>query len=202
MYIRFLTHYSEYLVLLFSLWPICASWLLLLSYQNCYPPNTDLIKLGNLIGVRGKRTFRDCYWGWGPTSKSDLHILCSWMCWLLLLGRWLSGSALYRELESERSAGKLSPRGGEWRKAWKCPVSGHLASVKWLRGGRGYEKQSEDLESKLLSHSSAWSLGWHLSQPRMQVSHSVHQTLAPSPQCLSALPLRPRVLFCIIILWS
>lgn len=54
---------------------------------------------------------------------------------------------------------------GEWRKAWKCPVSGHLARVKWLRSGSRYEKQSEDLESELLSHSSAWSL-------------------APSPQCL------------------
>lgn len=65
---------------------------------------------------------------------------------------------------------------GEWRKAWKCPISGHLARVKWLRSGSRYEKQSEDLESELLSHSSAWSL-------------------APSPQCLSALPLNPT--FCV-----
>lgn len=88
-----------------------------------------------MIGVKGKSIYRDCYWDWGPTSKKYLHILCSWVCWLLLLGRWLSGSPLYRELESERSAGKPSPPGGEWRKAWKCPISGHLARSDWAVGG-------------------------------------------------------------------
>lgn len=57
------------------------------------------------------------------------------------------------------------------------------------------KKPSENFESQLCLEP-----GVAFISAEDAVSHSVHQTLTPSPQGLSALPLRPYILLCIIVL--